>query len=205
MVELVLILYVETNFLMSIAKGQDSQAEELLRNLPNSVRLAMPSICFVEALTTLEQEKKYHQDFLRRLDIQINEAQRAKNSPTAQLLNSSLDQTRVTFLERINDIERKFYAVFNQLIAKADIITLNVEIFQESLGRTILEKHTIDKLILECIVYHARLNPNEIKVFLSNNSKEFGQREVMEILQDAGIQYFNKTQNFIGWLQTQSN
>ncbi len=48
------ILYVETNFLMGIAKGQDSQAEDLLRNTPNSVRLAVPSFCFVEALTTLE-------------------------------------------------------------------------------------------------------------------------------------------------------
>jgi hypothetical protein len=57
-VKIGVILYVETNFLMGIAEGQDPQAEDLLRNTPNSVRLATPSICFVEALTTLEQEEK---------------------------------------------------------------------------------------------------------------------------------------------------
>lgn len=49
---------------MGLAKGQDEQAENLLQNTPISVRLAVPSICFLEALTTLEQEEKYNKDFL---------------------------------------------------------------------------------------------------------------------------------------------
>ena len=69
--------------------------------------------------------------------------------------------------------------------------------------RNILERHLTDKLILECIIHHARLHSSETKVFLSSNSKEFGKREVVEILQHTGIQYFNKTQNFLGWLQSQ--
>jgi len=199
------ILYVETNFLMSIAKGQDSQAEDLLKNTPTSVRLAVPSICYVEALTTLEQEEKYSKDFLRRLDIQINEAARDKTSQNAQLLRTLLDQARISFNKRTNDIEQSFYSAFNQLSSKAEIITLNPGILQENLNRPILEKHVIDKLILECIVHHARLHLDETKVFLSSNSKEFGKREVTEVLQDTGVQYFRNTQNLLGWLQSQSN
>ncbi|MBE9038499.1 hypothetical protein [aff. Roholtiella sp. LEGE 12411] len=45
--------------------------------------------------------------------------------------------------------------------------------------------------------------------FLQNTptsvSNEFGRREVIEVLRDSGIQYFNKTKNFLGWLQSQSN
>ncbi len=190
---------------MGIAKGQDSQAENLLQNIPPSLRLATPSICFVEALTTLEQAEKYNQDFLQRLDIQIHEAERDENSQIAELLGTLLRQSKVGFFERKNEIERRFYVAFNQLISKAEIITLNTNIFQESFNRNILENHIMDKLILEFIVHHARLYPNEIKVFLSSNSKEFGKREVTEVLQDAGILYFNKTQNFLGWLQSQSN
>ncbi|MCV3214368.1 PIN domain-containing protein [Plectonema radiosum NIES-515] len=197
------ILYVETNFLMGIAKGQDSQAENFLQNTPILVRLTMPSICYVEALTTLEQEDKYSLDFIRRLDIQINEAERDKTSQNAKLLRSLLDQSKVSFVERTNDIKERFYIAFNQLSSQAEIITLNPAMFQESLERNILQKHLIDKLILECIIHHARLHFSETKVFLSSNSKEFGKREVVEILQNTGIQYFNKTQNFLGWLQSQ--
>jgi ribosome biogenesis protein Nip4 len=197
------ILYVETNFLMGIAKGQDPQAEDLLLQTLTSVSLAVPSICYVEALTTLEQEEKYNKDFIGRLDIQINEADRDKNSENAQLLLSLLNQSKVQFLERINVIKERFYIAFNQLSNEAEIITLNPAMIQESLERNILQKHLIDKLILECIIHHARLHVSETKVFLSSNSKEFGKREVIEILQHSGIQYFNKTQNFLGWLQSQ--
>jgi PIN domain len=202
---LAVILYVETNFLMGIAKGQDSQAEDLLQDTPTSLRLAMPSICYAEALTTLEKEKKYNFDFINRLDIQINEAERDKTSQNAQLLRTLLDQARVNFNRRTNDIEQRFYSAFNQLSSKAEMITLNTGILQESLNRPILEQHVIDKLILECIVHHARLHPDEIKVFLSSNSKEFGKREVTEVFQDTGVQYFSNTQNLLGWLQSQSN
>ncbi|MEH2048434.1 PIN domain-containing protein [Nostoc sp.] len=199
-----MIIYVETNFLMSIAKGQDSQAQELLQNPPSSLRIVVPSICFVESLTTLEQEEKYNLDFLRNLDIQINQAER-DNSSNARLLLSHLEQSRTSFLQRSNEVKEHFDVAFNRLINTSEMITLSKDIFQLTLNRAIFEKHIIDRIILECIIFHAGLHPNENKVFLSRNSKEFGRREVLEILRDREIQYFNKTQNFLGWLQSQSN
>jgi hypothetical protein len=68
----------------------------------------------------------------------------------------------------------------------------------------ILENHILDKIILNCIIYHAKLHPNTPKVFLSSNSKEFGSSDVSGILRDVGILYFSKTQNFLGWLQSQN-
>jgi hypothetical protein len=61
----------------------------------------------------------------------------------------------------------------------------------------------MDKVILECIIQHACLHPDMTKVFLSSNSQEFGKPEVGDIFRDAGILYFSKTQNFLGWLQSQ--
>ncbi|WP_442949660.1 PIN domain-containing protein [Nostoc sp.] len=191
-----MIIYVETNFLMSIAQGQDSQAQELLQNIPSSLRMAVPSICFVESLTTLEQEEKYNLDFLGKLDIQINQAER-DNSDNARLLLFRLEQSRTSFLERNNEVKERFDIAFNQLISKSEMITLSTGIFQGTLNREIFDKHIIDRVILECIIFHAGLHPNEKKLFLSANSKEFGRREVIEVLRDSGIQYFNKTQNFL--------
>ncbi|MEA5503483.1 PIN domain-containing protein [Halotia wernerae UHCC 0503] len=200
-----MILYVETNFLMSIAKGQDELAESFLQNTPTSIYLAIPSICYVESLATLEQEDKYSQDFIRRLDIQVNEAAIDKTSQNAKLVVHYLKQAKINFLQRNNDTKKRFYLALNQLFSKASEITLTTEIIHGSLARNILKKHLMDKIILECIIFHAGLHPHENKIFLSNNSKEFGRREVTEIFRDAGIQYFNKTQSFLGWLQSQTN
>ncbi len=53
-----MILYVETNFAMSIATGRDPQANTLLLNTPTSVQIAIPSVCYMEALSVLEAHQK---------------------------------------------------------------------------------------------------------------------------------------------------
>ncbi len=188
---------------MSIAKGQDELATSFLQNTPNSIDIVIPSICYVESLMTLEQEDKYKQDFIQRLYIQIHEAGRDKNSQNAKLLVNHLQQANLSFSEHSNEIEKRFYSALINLITKAEEIPLTTEIIHRSLSTNILEKHFMDKLILECILYHARLYSDEIKVFLSANSKEFGKREVTAILRDHGIQYFPTTHNFLGWFNSQ--
>lgn len=101
---------------MSIAKGQDSQAQELLQNTPSSLRIVVPSICFVESLTTLEHEEKYNLDFLGKLDIQINQVERY-NSDNARLLLFRLEQSKISFLKRNNEVKERFDVAFNQLIS----------------------------------------------------------------------------------------
>ncbi|MFB2881649.1 hypothetical protein [Floridanema aerugineum] len=61
----------------------------------------------------------------------------------------------------------------------------------------------IDNLIIKFILNHATLHPDESKVFLSGNTRDFGTPAVQQVLRDAGINYFSRTQNFLGWLQTQ--
>ncbi|MEG4275751.1 MULTISPECIES: hypothetical protein [unclassified Microcoleus] len=52
---------------------------------------------------------------------------------------------------------------------------------------------------------HAQLHPNEVKVFWSNNTKEFGLPKVRDALREVGImKYFSVTEDFLGWLQSQS-
>ena len=57
------ILYIETNFLMSIATGRDPDANHLLLSVPTSVRIAIPAICCMEALSALEDEIKRRNRF----------------------------------------------------------------------------------------------------------------------------------------------
>ena len=78
------ILYIETNFLISIAKGQDPQADTLLQNTPSSVRIAIPSICYVEALSRWKDELKYSERFQSELKLRLNDANRDRTSPERQ-------------------------------------------------------------------------------------------------------------------------
>ena len=199
-----MILYVETNLIMGIAKGRDLEAQNLLLDTPTSVSIVIPSICFFEAQMTLMQDEKYNKVFFDSLNMQINEAERDRTSENARLLYARLEQSRASFQDRIDDTKQRFNFAYNQLVNIAEEIPLQLAAIQDGLQRNVLqEKHLMDKIILECIIRHARLHPDETKVFLSSNTQEFGKPEVSDIFRDAGILYFSKTQNFVGWLQSQ--
>jgi hypothetical protein len=52
------IVYVETNFLMSVAMGREARGDDLLTAVSASVRVAIPSGCYMESFSALEDEQK---------------------------------------------------------------------------------------------------------------------------------------------------
>ncbi|MFB2933808.1 hypothetical protein ACE1B6_00875 [Aerosakkonemataceae cyanobacterium BLCC-F154] len=89
------------------------------------------------------------------------------------------------------------------------MITLNEDTLQEiseiSLSQPeslMIKDDIVDNLIIKSILNHAALHPDEIKVFLSGNTRDFGTPAVQQVLRDAGISYFSRTQNFLGWLES---
>lgn len=191
---------------MSLAKGQDIEAQDLLFNTPAFISIVIPSICLLEAHTTWQHAQKKNEDFLRKVDIEISELLQDQTSINAQFTASRLDNSKSSFEGRVSDIKKRFDLTCNEIASKAEEIPLEFATIQESLARGILkDKHLVDKIILECIIRHSRLHPDITKVFLSANTKEFGQWQVTQLLQNTGIRYFSKTTNFLGWLQAQNS
>jgi PIN domain len=199
------ILYIETNFLMSIATGRDPEASILLGQTPASVQLVIPSICYMESFSALEDEVKRHNYFKQQLENQIGEANRDLTSQNARSLFLNLSQSRIDYERRLEDIDLRLRQAMGQLSQTAETIALNANMIQESLNSIIIAKDPTDNLILHCILNHARLRPAETKVFLSGNVREFRKiLEVQDALRDAGItKYFYLAKDFLGWLQSQ--
>lgn len=198
-----MILYVETNFPMSIATGRDPEADTLLPNIPASVQLAIPSVCFMEALSALEADLKYRRRFGNELLLRLSDAKRNLASQHAQVLSLQLEQVVKENNKLIEEVEARLFDSLNQLAVKAEIIALSAEMIQASLQPSLTNELT-NNLILNCILAHARSHSTEIKVFLSGNTNDFGKREVQAALQDAGVNYyFASTQAFLDWLQFQ--
>ncbi|MBD3560703.1 hypothetical protein H6S82_17870, partial [Planktothrix sp. FACHB-1355] len=114
-----------------------------------------------------------------------------------------LEQARIENKKLTDEVKESLFEALTQLARKAESIALSGETLQASLRQNIAEDPT-DDLILQCILDHARLYPAEVKVFLSGNSNDFDTQSVREALRNAGVEnYFNRTQNFLNWLQLQ--
>lgn len=199
------IVYIETNFLMTITTGREAEAIMLLRDLSSSVQLVIPSICYMEALSALEDELKRQNSFGQQLSRQISETKRDVTSEHAASLSFNLEESFIFSRYRVGEIKSRLREAISLMSQNAEMIALNPEIVAASLNETLIEKDPTDNLILHCILSHARSHSTETKVFLSGNVKEFGLPEVQDILREAGItKYFSVTKNFLGWLQSQS-
>lgn len=199
------ILYIETNFLMSIATGRDPDANNLLLSVPTSVNIAIPDICCMEALSALEDEIKRRNRFFGEMQKQISQLKRDKTSPSAQSLVFHLEESLTENEGLLNDINARLFNALDLLVTKVEMIQLTAQILRENLDSIFIEEDPTDNLILNCILNHAHLQPNQVKVFLSNNTKEFGLPSVQDALREVGItKYFSRTEDFLGWLQSQS-
>ena len=125
------IVYIETNFLMSIATGRDPQANVLLQRKPASVRLAIPGICYMEALSVLEDELKARNRFANELDLQVSQLQRDRTSQFAKHLLSHLEKAKVENQELADDIQKRLFAAVNQIVVQSETIPLTSDIVQE--------------------------------------------------------------------------
>ncbi|MBD2567819.1 PIN domain-containing protein [Anabaena lutea] len=207
-----LILYIETNIIMAVAKGRDLEAEKLLRYPPPSMRIAIPAICYIEAINTYRKDKEYQLKFQAEMDKQINESIRDQTSIHAKSFSRHLQKASIENTLLLNNIQNRFSEIINLLIENAENINFNGSIIKAISEQIFLEKETLlikndlmDNLILQCILSHANQHHNKRKVFISGNTKDFGKENVKQILNSAGIEYFGNTKNFLGWLNSQSS
>ena len=100
------ILYLETNFLMSLALNQDPDAFALLEKAAQdrSLKLAIPQVCFMEAFATIRNRVEESVTFQRRLEREVNQLERSTTSPVARQLLDELIQSMITNDEYINRI-----------------------------------------------------------------------------------------------------
>ncbi|MBX6313394.1 MAG: hypothetical protein IRY99_10835 [Isosphaeraceae bacterium] len=196
-------LYIETNFAISITKGQDSGAVALLSARPDVIQLVVPSVCFMEAFSVFESERKQRRKFLAELGPYAREARRDSTSAHAQALLFHLEQANIEGEGVLNDIRVRLYQALDQLVAQAEIIPLGPQVIRDSLTNSLLNGPT-DNLILHCILDHARAAAPGPKAFVSANRHDYDQPDAAQALTAVGIRFFARVESALGWLGSQA-
>jgi hypothetical protein len=173
---LAVILYLETNFPMSVAMGRDPVAETLLEELIPSFRLTIPSVCYMEALSAIRYESWIRESFRAELERQIIQLERNRTSPQARSLLTHLNPCLKAQDALLSDMKARFDQTLDRLSRKTEFIELSVQIISTTLSADYLDDPT-DNLIVCSIVDHARAHSAEEKAFLSGNSKDFRRRD----------------------------
>lgn len=198
-------LYIETNFILSISTGRDSLAFDLINNPPANLEIAIPSICCMEALSVIEVEKKRRRTLSNQYMVESQQLARDRISTNAQDLAQILEQAQINNKKVAKDRENLLRQTLNRLADCAELIPLTNDILKWNLENFTVIPEPTDNLILACILADATLYPENQKVLLSGNSRDFQTEGVKQYLAAANVtNYFKTTQTFLGWFNTQA-
>ena len=190
--------------MMSHSLGRDSATDELLTGISPGVRLIIPVVCFMEALSAFKDEGKRHNRLIGELEGQIGQLKRNTVSPRVQPLIDHLAQSVIGFQAISNDARTRLYDAIEKLRTSAELIGLTPEILGDSLTQPLIDDPT-DNLILASILRHANSQPSVTKAFLSENRKDFDQKPYPKsALEGAGVKYFAQASKFLEWHRSQS-
>jgi hemerythrin superfamily protein len=94
-----MIIYLETNSIMAIAKGRNKELENFVYDSDSSenLKFVIPSICLMETLVAIEREEKRSQSFSQTIQIEMNEAKRNKELNNSQSFVNYLESSLIDY------------------------------------------------------------------------------------------------------------
>ena len=197
------ILYLETNYLIGYAKGQETPVGiRLMESDLWPFRVAVPGICIMEALSTYNAEEKSRKKFADDLNYHLRETTRDRTSSYARSLLPLLQQARIDSGQLLKHIRNRLDICIHVLSHQCEIIPLDPRVIQRRYWGDLLDDPT-DDLILHCILWHSENQEPGSRAFYTGNSKDFGRGAAKEALDKAGIRHFSTADNAVGWLKSQ--
>jgi len=198
---LIIRLYLETNFLLSHANGRDLGTSRLIEgNLPQ-LQVAIPGCCVMEALTSLEGERRRINNVVGQNEALISELGRNLVSPHAAKLVTLLQSSEPAFKAGLQFFEDRLLEAI-QWLSDPSLVKCLVTNPANLVG--LLPDSTdldpTDRLILTTILDDAQEHLSATKVLLTENRRCFHDNQgVRQSLQQAGIQYFAHASKFLEW------
>lgn len=194
------IIYVETNFLMSVAMGREARGDDLLAGVSESVRVTIPSGCYMESFSAFEDEQKRRNRFRDELDRQIGQLRRDATSANAGALLRQLEESRIANDHLLNDVQARLFQFVDRAAGILEPI-LEAPAIIHAAVTTMLIPDPTDNLILHSILDHAGRFSGASKALLTDNTRDFGTEDVQAALAAVGIDRpFRSVTNLLGWL-----
>src|SRR5271166_5847540 len=100
---------------MSVAMGREGRGDDLLAVVSTSVRVAIPSGCYMESFSAFEDEQKRRNWFRAELDKQIGQLRRDTTFTNAGTLLRRLEDSRTANDQLLNDVQARLF----QFVARA--------------------------------------------------------------------------------------
>jgi len=198
-----MIVYVETNFVLELALGQEESesARDVLELTSNrNVELCIPAFSLVEPFWALSGQK-------RRRDELLNLLQREGRALGRTRAWGELAESVGRISEQIQGVDNaalmELEDAVRQLLASATVLDLNASVLDAALAINLqIDLSIPDAVVLASIGEHLRVQPSlPDSIFISKDRKDFGDPLITQWLRERGCRYIPSIQNGLRWIE----
>jgi hypothetical protein len=193
------VVYLETNFIVGAAKGQDLHVDALFKT-GKPIAFKLPAICCMEALSTLEHLRKQTARTMDTLKELSRDAKKDQSSTIAARWVGHIEKSRIDANSYQNQVQQRMLHLLGDLAGRVELIPLDTRMLLEHLYDPVVPDPT-DNLILTCIEFDAgRADPAPYRALLSGDRKAFESSDARRLLDRFAIRHFSSTESIVSWL-----
>ena len=119
------LIYVETNWIVGAVMGQDPGAEDLLALSADRIKIALPDVCVMEAISAFDWKRGDRNKLRAELDRQLAQLQRSIEIPVAQRLSKQLTEADFTNAEFLSDLFKRLDDYLFRIAQRVELIPLS--------------------------------------------------------------------------------
>ena len=180
--------------------GQDLKADALLSSSKTDIRLVLPSVCLMEAISAFDWKRIERNRLKDELDRQLIQLQRSINVQAAQELATELTQADLTNTKLLSELFQRLDDYVVRVTERAELVPVSADVVRREVqivNGTELDR--ADALILASVLSHSEDQPEGKKAFLTGDIKDFLKQPVRVLLASAGIKLLSSSENALGW------
>jgi hypothetical protein len=204
-----MILYLETNFIMGEATGRETGTEELLAIPRKRLRIALPCLCVMEALSAFEREGNRRKELTNTFESQMSQLSANVALPAAARLRRLLKRARLANRRLAAVQEKRLFAALARVLARAECIPWSESAFRNAFGpgsalSSVRDQcRETDLLILGLVLEHSRRHGREPRGLLTGDA-HFRRPQILDLYRTVGIdETFSRTRDFLAWWREQ--
>lgn len=204
-------VYVETNFALELALGQEqsrSCREFLQLAEGEEIRLAIPAYSLMEPYEKLIRDAQRRQSLAEDLEQELTQLGR---SEAFEQKMSAFEELAALLTRRREREMRRFWEVKETMFRVASLLPLTTSVLQESLQlQRSLDLSPQDACVLATVLEHLRSaagkpKDTETKCFINRDTSDFSNPDIEERLERYGCQIKYRFDDGLAFIQSQTS